>query len=442
MLFEDIRLIDENYKLREHMYLRTEGAVISYIGETRPEAIEGEERYDGRDRLVIPGLYNLHCHVPMVILRGYGDGLGLHRWLNERIFPFEAKLTAEDVYWCTKLGAMELLSSGCVSVSDMYFFITRIADALYESGMKANICHGISSFDENVHLDSLQGYKDTMQLAADVKAGKYGATLSDGSDSRIRIEMGLHAEYTSNENLVRQIAEAAKDNNMSVHVHISETESEHNECKVRHDGLTPVQYFHKCGLFDNHVNAAHCVYLEEADIDLMREAGAVAVHNPSSNLKLGSGIADIRHYIDRGMHLTIGTDGASSNNNLDMMEEMHLGAMLTRGITKDANAISAADMLKMSSLGGSLAQGREKCGSIKQGWRADLAVVDLSAPNMQPGYNPLSDLIFSAQASNVVLTMVDGKVAYRDGEYTFIDKEKVYAEVKKSFARITGELQS
>ena len=440
MLFKDIKLIDEDYKLREHMYLRTEGAVISYIGDKRPEAIEGEECYDGHDKLLIPGLYNLHCHVPMVILRGYGDGLGLQRWLNERIFPFEAKLTAEDVYWCTKLGAMELLSCGCVSVSDMYFFITSIADALYESGMKANICHGISSFDENVKIDSLQGYKDTLKLAEEIKEGKYGALLPDGSDSRIKAEMGLHAEYTSNESLVRQVAKAAKEHNMTVHVHTSETESEHNECKARHNGLTPVQYLHECGLFDNHVNAAHCVYLEEADIDIMREAGAVAVHNPSSNLKLGSGIADIRHYLDRGMRVTIGTDGASSNNNLDMMEEMHLAAMLARGIRKDANAISAADMLKMASLDGARAQGRSLCGSIKEGWRADLAVIDLSTPNMQPGYNPLSDLIFSAQASNVVLTMTDGKVVYRDGEYTFIDKDRTYAEVRQRFERIAGEL--
>ncbi len=440
MLFKDIKLIDENYTVQEHRYVRTEDTRITYIGAECPKELPGEEVYDGSNKLMIPGLYNLHCHVPMVILRGYGDGLPLQRWLNERIFPFEAKLTAEDIYWCSKLGAMELLSSGCVSLSDMYFYITTMAESLYECGMKANICNGILSFDSKAVLTNMHEYADTLEIQKNAKAGRYGAKLPDGSDSRIIADMGLHAEYTSTENLVRQIAAEAKERDMIVHVHVSETETEHRECKERHNGMTPVQYLNSCGLFENHVNAAHCVYLEEEDIDIMREHGAAAIHNPSSNLKLGSGIADIRHYHERGMNVTIGTDGASSNNNLDMLEEMQYAAMLCRGLTRDANAISSADILKMASYDGARAQGRELCGLLKEGWRADLAVIDLDAPHMQPGFDTLSDLVFSAHSSDVVLTMVDGSVVYKNGEYSFIDRERVCFEVKQRLQRILGEL--
>ena len=440
MLFKDIKIIDEDYKVQEHMYVQTSGTDIVYIGKECPETAADEEVYDGSSKLLMPGLYNLHCHVPMVALRGYGDGLPLQRWLNERIFPFEAKLTDEDIYWFTKLGAMELMSAGCVSISDMYFSINHMARALDESGMKANICHGISSFDDTVKLEELKGYKDTLELLEAVKEGSYGATLADGSDSRIKADMGLHAEYTSNENLVRQIAAAAKELGLIVHTHISETESEHEECKQRHDGLTPVQYMHKFGIFDNHVNAAHCVYLEPEDIELMRAAGASAVHNPSSNLKLGSGIARIKDYRQAGLNITLGTDGASSNNNLDMIEEMHMAAMLARGISQDANAISPEDVLRMAGYEGAKAQGRDKCGKIAEGWRADLVVINLDTPNMQPGINPISDLVFSAQSSNVLLTMADGRVIYKDGEYKLVDKERVFAEVKQRYERIVGEL--
>ena len=440
MLFKDIRIIDENFKVQEHMYVQIAGSDIIYVGRDCPEAKPNEEIYNGSNKLMIPGLYNLHCHVPMVILRGYGDGLPLQRWLHERIFPFEAKLTDEDIYWCTMLGAMELMAGGCVSISDMYFSINHMARALDESGMKANICHGVSSFDENVKLESVKGYIDTLKLLEDAKKGIYGGTKADGSDSRIKADMGLHAEYTSNENLVRQVAAAAKEHGLIVHTHISETKAEHEECKMRHGGLTPVQYFHKCGLFDNHVNAAHCVYLEQEDLEIMKSANAFAVHNPSSNLKLGSGIARIKDYKADGLRLALGTDGASSNNNLNMIEEMHMAAMLARGVTRDANAISPEDVLKMASYDGAIAQGREKCGRIAEGWRADLAIIDIDKPNMQPGINLISDLIFSAQASDVVLTMADGRVIYKDGEFTLIDKERVCAEVRQRYERITGEL--
>ncbi len=440
MLFKNIKIIDENFSVKENMYVRTEGPVITYIGSKAPETIEGEEIYNGAGKVMMPGLYNVHCHVPMTMLRGYGDGLPLQRWLTEKIFPFEAKLTGEDVYWSTKLGAMELIASGSVSISDMYFFINDMARALDESGMKANICHGLSSFDPNTVVKDLQGYKDTLTLSADAKSGKYGAVKPDGSDSRIKADMGLHAEYTTTESFVRQIAEGAEEEHMTVHVHISETASEHAECKQRHDGRTPVKYFSDCGIFRNKVQAAHCVYLEDEDVEIMKAAGAVAVHNPSSNLKLGSGVAPVRSYLDRGLGVALGTDGASSNNNLNMMEEMHLAAMIARGFNKDANAISAADIIRMATYEGAKVQGRELCGKLCEGWRADLIILDTNRAHMQPDFNTISNIVFSAQSSDIVLNMIDGRVVYRDGEFTYIDAEKVVYHTNTSFRRICSEL--
>lgn len=447
MLFKNISIIDGDFKLRKNVYLRTEGEFITYIGDKEPEAIEGEQCFDGKMRLIMPAFYNTHCHVPMTLLRGYGEGLDLHRWLNEKVFPFEAKLRAEDVYWSTKLGAMELIASGCASISDMYFFIEDMAQSLYECGMKANICHGISSSDPDVRLAGLKGYKDTLALKKSVAEGRFAgkgagtkATGGSGSASRIKADMGLHAEYTSNENLVREVADAALDEGLGVHVHISETLSEHEECKARHGGRTPVKYFEDSGLFRSRVLAAHCVYIEDEDAAIMKAHGAFMAHNPSSNLKLGSGIAPFKKRFNEGLNICLGTDGASSNNNLNMFEEMHMAAMVARGITRDANAVSAADMIRTATYMGALAQERTDCGRVAVGSRADFIVLDMDKPHLRPGFDVLADIVFSAQSSDICMNVIDGDIVYKDGEFMFIDKEKVYYEADRSLKRIVSEL--
>lgn len=448
MLFKDITILDKDFQARKHQYVRTEGAKITWISEKDPRketgdgagVIEGEEVLDGKNKALVPGFYNVHCHVPMTLLRGYGEGLPLWRWLNEKIFPFEAKLTPEDIVNGTLLGALELMSSGSVSISDMYFSINEMAEALYEAGMKANICHGISSFDPAQKLSVLPGYKDTMRLSRDVRSGVYGGIKGTGEGSRIKADMGLHAEYTSTEFLVSQVAQAAKAEGLSIHVHVSETETEHKECRERHWGRTPIRYMADCGILDVPVLAAHCVYLSEEDVEIMKSRGAVAAHNPSSNLKLGSGIAPVKDYLEKGLKVALGTDGASSNNNLNMMEEIHMAAMISRGSTKDANAISAADILKMACLEGAKAQGRPDCGRIEKGCRADLLVFDLDKPHLQPDFDTVANIVFSAQSSDIVLTMIDGRAVYRDGEYLTLDKERVIYNANESFRRILGEL--
>ncbi|MCQ2546548.1 MAG: amidohydrolase, partial [Clostridia bacterium] len=352
MLFKNIKLLDEDFKVRENMFLATEGEKICHVGESEPEGDFGET-FDGEGRFIMPAFYNTHCHVPMTLLRGYGEGLPLQRWLNERIFPFEARFIPEAKYWGAKLGAIELMKSGCVSISDMYFDLADYGKALHEAGMKANLCNGVVSFDESASYYEDRAYSDTLRLME---------WLESLDDDRIRTDASAHSEYANRERPLREVADFAAEKGLNIQIHVSETEFEHEECKGRHGGLTPVQYFEKCGLFRSPVIAAHCVWLDDADIDVLKENNAFISHNPSSNLKLGSGIAPLKKYYDAGLNLTIGTDGASSNNNLNMLEEVNLAAMLCRGSTMDANAIPASEILKMATVNGARAQGRDDCG--------------------------------------------------------------------------------
>lgn len=433
MIFANIKLLDENFKVLENMFLQTREDKIVYIGTTMPEKTSADEEvYDGKGKFLMNGFYNTHCHVPMTILRGYGEGLSLQDWLFTKIFPFEAKLTPEDVYWTTKLGAMELISSGCASISDMYFHIESEAKALDESGIKANICNGVTSFDPNEDLAGNRGWNETWSLLDSVKNGKFS--------SRIKVDMGLHAEYTNNDRVAKLIAEGAKNAGLGIHAHLSETAKEQAECAERHNGQTPAQFMKAAGVMDCPAQFAHCVYVTEEDEEILKKAGSFLIHNPSSNLKLGSGIAPVKRWVEKGLKVCIGTDGASSNNNLDMMEEIHIAALLCRGATKDANAVSAADIVKMATVNGALAQGRKDCGAVKVGNKADIIVFDLMKPNLQPDFDTLANVVFSAQSSNIVMNMIDGRVVYRDGNFAFINKEEVYNEVNERLSRILKEL--
>lgn len=433
MIFANIKLLDENFKVLENMFLQTREDKIVYIGTTMPEKTSADEEvYDGKGKFLMNGFYNTHCHVPMTILRGYGEGLSLQDWLFTKIFPFEAKLTPEDVYWTTKLGAMELISSGCASISDMYFHIESEAKALDESGIKANICNGVTSFDPNEDLAGNRGWNETWSLLDSVKNGRFS--------SRIKVDMGLHAEYTNNERVAKLIAEGAKNAGLGIHAHLSETAKEQAECAERHNGQTPAQFMKAAGVMDCPAQFAHCVYVTEEDEEILKKAGSFLIHNPSSNLKLGSGIAPVKRWVEKGLKVCIGTDGASSNNNLDMMEEIHIAALLCRGATKDANAVSAADIVKMATVNGALAQGRKDCGAVKVGNKADIIVFDLMKPNLQPDFDTLANVVFSAQSSNIVMNMIDGRVVYRDGNFAFINKEEVYNEVNERLSRILKEL--
>jgi len=432
MIIKDVKMLDEEFQVREHMNVVVEDGRFLSITKGMPDP-EGREIIDGRGKFMMPAFYNTHCHVPMTLLRGYGEGLPLQRWLQERIFPFEAKFAAPYKYWGAKLGALELIKSGCVSISDMYFDLVAYGTALYEAGMKANLCNGLVTFDDNASFFKDRTYEDTVELMQWIRDNEAE------NQGRIKADASVHSEYANRENALREAFAFATEENLIVQVHLSETKLEHEECIQRH-GMTPSAYLYKLGAFRTPVVAAHCVWLSDADLDLMVGSGAYISHNPSSNMKLGSGIAPIGKYYNRGANLTIGTDGASSNNNLNVMEELHLAALLCRGQAMDANAIPAAELIKAATRNGALAQGRTDCGLIKEGFRADFILFDLEKEHLTPDYDTLANIVFAAQSSDICMTVCDGQIICKDGEALFIDEEETIAKASESFQKVLESL--
>ncbi len=432
MIIKDVKMLDGNFQIREHMNVVIEDGRFLSITRGVPDP-EGREIIDGRGKFMMPAFYNTHCHVPMTLLRGYGEGLPLQRWLNERIFPFEAKFSSQYKYWGAKLGALELMKSGCVSISDMYFDLVDYGRALYEAGMKANLCNGLVTFDDDASYYKDNAYRDTLTLMQWIKGNE------SENNGRIKADVSVHSEYANREKALLEAFAFAIDEELIIQAHISETKAEHEECKARH-GMTPVAYFEKLGAFRSPLIAAHCVWLEDADVDIMVRNGAYMSHNPSSNLKLGSGIAPVKRFREKGMNITIGTDGASSNNNLNMLEEVNLAAMLCRGQSLDANAVPAVDIIRAATRDGALAQGREDCGLIKEGFKADFILFDLEKEHLTPDYDTLANIVFSAQSADICMTVCDGEIICKDGEALFVDEEETIAKASESFQKVLESL--
>ena len=319
-LFCDITTLNENGDAHKHRYVLVENNRIAGIFDARPAGIFDRE-ICGKNKLLMPGLYNCHAHTAMTLFRGYGEDLPLQDWLNTRIFPAEDRLTSEAVYNASMLAAAEMIRAGIVSFSDMYFFCEDTIRAVAETGMKANIARCITCFNPDETPETDTRYKEAMALYHQ---------YHNSFDGRIKMDMSVHAEYTTQPNAIRYVAEAAKEYGLHMHVHMSETESEHNECIARH-GKTPAQHFNDLGVFDVPTIAAHCVWVSDDDIALMAEKGVFAAHNPTSNLKLGSGIMPLWKMHRGGVKVVLGTDGVASNNRLDVLREMNMAALLQKG---------------------------------------------------------------------------------------------------------------
>ena len=463
MLFKNIGIIDENFAYREGMYVGTDGDRITYIGTEAP-SFEGEAReeelfkytisanprdagetgaccghslkngenhpvygevYDGKGKVLMPAFVNAHGHSPMCMMRGYGENLSLDRWLNEKIFPFEDKLYSEAVYWSTLLTMAESMRFGIVSTSDMYYFTDDMVRAVAISGMKSNISRAVAGIGCE-RLEDCIGFKEM----------KEAIMMYDGfADGRILVEASAHAEYTNTEMFLRSIAETAKDFEVRMHVHVAETEKETQECISTH-GRTPVRYLADCGIFDVPANAAHCVWLTDEDRDILAEKGVSVSSNPVSNMKLASGICNVPALYDKGINVAIGTDSVASNNSLNFFEEMKIFALAGKVKSMDPAAMTPEQVLFSATRGGAIAQGRDDCGLIKEGFKADLIVVDVSGPNMQPVHNMLNNLVYSADGRDVCLTMSDGKVLYRNGMYMTLDIQRTIAETEAATKKI------
>ena len=435
MLFKDITIITEDFTTRERVDVIVQDDRIASIADAGESSIDSTdastgEVIDGRNFIMMPGFFNGHAHSPMTLMRGYGEGLNLQDWLFTRIFPFEDKLTSEAVYYGTKLAMAESLRFGIVSSSDMYYFLDDMIQAVIDSGAKINVSRAIAN-PEGVPFSELQRIKEMI----DVEKRLQGA-----ADGRVIVDAALHAEYTSNEETARGLAELSKELGLIMHVHVSETLTEHEECKTRHEGRTPTKYLADCGIFDIPAIAAHCVHVEPEDIEILADKGVYVATNPVSNLKLASGICDVNALLKKGVKVTLGTDGTSSNNNLSMFEEMKTMSILAKVKTGDPTTMGPNEALKIATRNGALAQGRDDSGLIKEGYKADLVLLRKDTPNMWPAYDLVDNIVLAATDADVYLTMVDGKVLYKDGEYTTIDLDDTIKGVERSIKDILSRL--
>lgn len=431
MLFKNITIIDEDFNVKENMNIGIEGEIIDYIGEDEPSKDYGNI-YDGKGKLMIPCFYNAHSHLPMAYMRGYGENLPLMDWLNGKIFPFEAKMTEEDMYYGCLLGIAEMLRFGIGATQDMYLNYHAVGRAMEESGIKGAFSHSITCFGDESY-NELPEYKETIEALERFKTG---------SGDRVRMELALHAEYTSTEKVARGIAELAAERGLGMHVHVSETEGEVSNCRERHGGKTPVEYLHDCGIFDGRVVAAHCVHVNEDDMAILREDKVTVASCPKSNAKLGSGICPVNKLLNAGVNVALGTDSVASNNNLNMIEEMRFFSYLQKATENNPVAISPKETLYAATRAGAIAQGRMDSGLIRLGYKADITVLDIGRIYMKPSYNILDNLVFAGSGNDVVLTMVDGQILYKDGEYPTLDIDHIMYEVEKNRNRILGELNN
>jgi 5-methylthioadenosine/S-adenosylhomocysteine deaminase len=404
-----------------------EGASITYAGDaagapTRP----ADEVIDGAGCVVIPGLVNAHTHLAMVLFRGFADDMPLKPWLEERIWPTEMKLTPEDVYWGTRLGVLESLRGGVTCFNDMYHY--------YEAATQAAVDGGIRACPSGVLLGFLSNAEEMLQAALEF-TDRMRATHGD----RIHPMIGPHAPYTCPPDLLREVVAGAQSRGVPVHIHVSETEQEFRDSLQEHD-LTPVQHLEALGLLDCKVSAAHCVWLDDRDLEILAQRQVGVVHCPGSNMKLASGFARVPDLLERGAVVALGTDGAASNNNLDMFEEMLLAALIHKGRSGDPTVVQAEQALAMATRDAARACGiGDLVGTLEPGKRADLAVVDLDRPHLQPVHHEVSHLVYAAGAPDVRMTVVNGEVVMRDGEFPGQDAEEALRECAARAQRLCGE---
>lgn len=369
---------------------------------------EYDKVYDCDNNLLIPGFKNAHTHTAMTFLRSHADDLPLQEWLFNKVFPKEDQLTKEFVYLFDIIGIMEYLSSGITSNFDMYFFPTNNAKASIDCGFRTVQTSGFNNFTSDIN-----------SLEENFLAVNELSPLS-------KFIIGFHAEYTTSMERMEHVASLVEKYNSPMFVHNSETENEVKEC-IERWGKTPTQLFDSLGMYKYGGGGYHCVWFDDEDFRIFKEKNLYAVTNPASNLKLASGIAPLKRFFDEGINVAIGTDGAASNNSLDFFKEMYLAAVLAKVREMDASTVDAKEILYSATYQGAHSMGLCECDSLKEGNLADIVMIDMHAPNMQPEHNIIKNIVYAGSKSNVLMTMVDGKVLYENGKYNIgFDKEDIY----------------
>jgi len=402
--------------------VRFEGRTVRAVTEAEIPLQAGDIEIDCVGKLATAGFVNTHTHLAMVVFRGLADDVPLHVWLEDHIWPIEAKLSPEDIYWCTLLAIAESLRGGTIGFADMYFHVDEIARAVEETGVRALLSYGMIA----PTLDR----KGTSELA---KTGALVKRWHGAADGRIQVAVSPHALYTCGEDVWKKAIELARDADLKIHTHVSETRREADEWREK-TGESPVASLKRLGALDGSLLAAHCVHVDREDIALLATHGAQVAHCPKSNAKLGSGIAPIMEMCDAGVSVSIGTDGAASNNRLDMIEEMRAVWVLQRARNESAMTPSADDVVRMATENGRQALGLG-VGGLTEGGAADLVLFDTDRLHTTPSHDPAGLLAYAADGLDVTDVMVDGRWLMKDGELLTIDEERVKSEVKRLLDR-------
>jgi len=399
---------------------------IIQVGGQAPEGWEADETVSLKGRLIMPGLVNTHGHTPMSLLRGYADDLALQSWLQDHIWPAEAKYTEEDVRYGSLLSIVEMLKGGTTTFVDMYDHTDVIAAAVEEAGIRGCLTRGV------IGLCSEE--ERAAKLANAVRFAKEWHGKADG---RITTMLSPHAPYTCPPDYIELFVQASIELNLPIHTHMSETIAE-VEQNVRDYGVRPVEHLRRLGVFDRPCLLAHAVHLTDEEIQILKEYDVRVSHNPGSNLKLASGIARVPDLLRAGVKVSLGTDSSSSNNNLDMFEEIRLVALLHKGVTYDPTVVPALTALKMGTIDGAISIWLDEVGLLRPGYKADLIAIDIDQPHMIPHSDLVSHIVYSASQKDVTDAWVNGKRLVKDGACTTLDEERIRYEAARCFARING----
>lgn len=388
-----------------------------------PEGFVPEKIIDGRDKFLIPGLINSHTHAYMSVFRNLADDLSFDDWLFKNIMPVEDRLTGEDAYWGAMLSILEMIRSGTTCFMDMHMHVGETARAVSESGIRAVISRGLTGGPEDEG-----GSRRIAEAVREMESFR--------DCDRIRFMLGPHAPYSCAPEYLHKITDLAVRMDMGIHIHLSESENEVRNI-IRERGCTPVELMEKTGLFERPVLAAHCVQLTDQDIDILAERKVSVAINPKSNMKLGNGFARVPQMLEKGINICLGTDGAASNNALNMVGEMNAAALIYKGDTRDAQAVSAEDVFAFATKNAARGLGlSDITGTIEAGKKADLTILNLNHPQLRPKRNLVSALAYSANGSEVETVIINGRIVMEDRKILTIDEELVYHQIEKICERL------
>ena len=425
ILIKNALILNPNNFENKKQSLLIKDDLIAEISDSIDDA-NADKIIDAEGKILLPGLINTHTHLSMTLFRGLADDLSLDTWLNDHIWPMEANLNGEYCYIGALLGAVELIKSGTTTFSDMYFYMEDVARAVEDAGIRAVLSYGMIDFG------------DAERREAEIKQNLDLFNACNGmADGRIKVFFGPHSPYTASEELLIKVRQLADEYNMGIHIHVSETQKEINDVSEE-KGLRPFEYLDKIGFLGPDVVAAHCVWLSDNEIEIIKKHGVKVSHNPCSNMKLASGISPVSKLIENDVCVSIGTDGASSNNNLDLIEELKTASLLQKVSTLDPKVLSSDEAIEMATIKGAEALGlSDEIGSIEVGKKADIILIDTNSANMVPDSSSLSsNVIYSANGSNVDTTICNGKVLMENKKLTVLDEDEIYAKARQAIVEL------